>query len=312
MRQSRMKAVVVFCGGAGLCGAVAVAQQHDLTIDDACIPLEAHEGSSQQESGHSLVTAHVSPELAGGSLRLFFRRMDIEVEDFYWVSMYPEGDGRYWAVMPDPEDFMPVRKELDGNTGPSSWAAWWKAKEASPPSDRDPNGDLDSQLIHERAALGSQESRTWMEKLSEEDLQAWLEGLENQPTEYEAGLFNSSGELVAKSEMKVGPVVDRCESGGLTRAQEGESFNQTIGETSAWQHGRSVYHWECDHIVSRIDSLGVKAADTVCRGCGIVWWQRGWVPFALAGPPLFYFPEDHPNEPPPEFKEPASVFMPAP
>ena len=33
---------------------------------------------------------------------------------------------------------------------------------------------------------------------------------------------------------------------------------------------------------------------------------------ALAGPPLFYFPEGHPDEPPPEFKEPASVFLPAP
>lgn len=295
----------------------AVGQGHKIDLDEACVALEPHGDEDKKEAAaagseaapvepdpasepkpsrqHALVTATVSPELAGGSVRLYFRRMDIEVEDFYWSPMNAEGDSKYWGVLPDPEDHPPVVKEYDdAESAETSWAEWWKAKDQS--TDRDPNGDLDTELIKERASTVVPGDRDWMEAMSNEDLQEFLESLENEPTEYYAALFDSKGKEVGRSDMRVGPVQDTCENPALTPQQVGESYNQTIGETAAWQTGKSVYHWECDHLVSRIDPLGVKMADGLCRACAIVWWEGGWVPFVIAGAGGVLISSDPPPE----------------
>ncbi len=293
--------------------APASAQDHQIDLDSACIALEPHEEdekkaaqeAEQAESEdateaepsrqHALVKATVQPELAGGSVRLFFRRMDVEVEDFYWAPMYAEGDQSYWGVLPDPEDHEPVVKELDGATNAeNAWAEWWRAKDQS--TDRDPNGDLDTDLIKERASTVTPGDRDWMEAMDDDELQEFLESLENEPTEYYAALFDAEGNEVARSEMLVGPVQEACPNPALTPQQVGESYNQTIGETAEWQTGKSVFHWECDHLVSRIDPSGVKMADGICRACAIVWWEGGWVPFVIAGAGGALIQSDSPPE----------------
>ena len=283
-------------GVLALTGTASVfAQDHELTISDACIAIEPHpsakNGDDQDDprgQEHALVKAIVSPELPGSTLRLYWRRLDLLVEDFYYTFMFPEGGGSYWGVLPDPEDHKLVRQELnDGTQTDTEFADFWKAKEASSsdPLDRDPNNNLDRDVIEERAALGSREKRTWMDGMSNDELEEFLGSLDNQPTEYYAALYDSSGELVAKSEMKVGPVRTQCTNPRLTAEQVGESYNQTIGETALWQSDKSVFHWECDHIVTRINPFGVKVADTLCRACLVAWWRGGWVPLVAGGVP---------------------------
>lgn len=56
-----------------------------------CLPFEAN----------GVVTAKVSPEVAGTSVRLYFRWEDHA--DFYFVTMNAKGGGRFWAVLPKAE-----------------------------------------------------------------------------------------------------------------------------------------------------------------------------------------------------------------
>lgn len=62
-----------------------------------CVPLE----------GHAVATASVSPpDGTASTMRLFFRRVNSERLDFYYVEMRPAGGGNYWAVLPDPDASM--------------------------------------------------------------------------------------------------------------------------------------------------------------------------------------------------------------
>ena len=286
-----------------------LAEEYDVTISDACVALEPHPGAENGEGDedprgqqHALVTAIVSPELPGSTLRLYWRRLDLLVEDFYYSFMFPEAGGGYWGVLPDPEDQPLVRQELnDGEQTDTEFADFWKAKEASSsdPLDRDPNGNLDRSVVDERAALGSREKRAWMDEMSNQALEEFLSGLDYQPTEYYAALYTRAGDLVGKSEMKVGPVQSLCSNLRLTPQQVGESYNQTVGETATWQSNKSVFHWECDHIISRIDPFGVKVADALCRACAVAWWHGGWLPLAVAVPTAILIDNEPPPRPPP-------------
>jgi|GEM_PF-859252 len=225
---------------------------------------------------HGVVRTRVAPEVTGTEVRLYFRRLHPEVEDFYWVEMEPEGGGSYWVTFPAPADEDIARHDLDRASErqqqENRWAAWWQAKELS--NDRDPNGDLDDQVIRQRASEGKTIERDWMRSMELEDLQQWLREQRYEPAEYFAGLVTPDGRLVARSEVLVTPVTNDCDI-ALNLREQGLANNLVIGETAVWQQEeKEVFHWQCDGIVSRVDLAGILRVDRYCRVCVIAWWQK--------------------------------------
>ena len=247
----------------------AVAQQTSVTLGPlTCLP----------QKGNGVLNATVTPEVPGASTRLYFRRMNVEVEDFYYIQMEPAGGGGYWATFPVPTESKFPKQKLENysyegqkidNTG-KPWAEWWRAKENS--QARNPNDDLDKDLIKERAALGKGEKRVWMQSLDNPSLQTWLDSLKTEAGEYFVAVVDNSGKLLGRSEMRSVEVKKDCKV-NLTPQQEGFAKNLTIGETAAWQKNEEVFHWECTGITTRRDPLNVLRADDRCRACVIAaWW----------------------------------------
>lgn len=235
--------------------AVPLAAQ-SVAIDDlVCVPLQPHDDNKN----HTLVTASATGASADDHVRFFFRRLNPDVEDFYYTVMLAAGDGSYWGVLPDPED------HALGETDPD----WWRNHSAGDP---------------DRSRVGSQIERDWLNAGSDADLAAWLADQKSEPVEYYAALYDSNGNRKAKSEMKIASVREDCRV-TLDAQQLGESENQTIGETANWQNNQALFHWECDHLVSRINFSNVKEADSVCRAC-VVAVIPFWIPTTVAAAAL--------------------------
>jgi hypothetical protein len=248
--------------------APAAAQTTSVTLGPlACLP----------QNGNGVLSATVSPEIPGASTRMYFRRLNVEVEDFYYIEMEPAGGGGYWGTFPVPTESKFPRQKLENytyegkkieNTG-KPWAEWWRAKEGS--LARNPNDDLDKEIIQERASLGKGEKRVWMENLDNPTLQSWLDNLKTEAGEYFVAVVDGSGKLLGRSEMRSVDVRKDCRV-NLTPQQEGFAKNLVIGETAAWQKDEEVFHWECTGITTRRDPLNVLRADERCRACLIAWW----------------------------------------
>lgn len=239
--------------------AAALAQSPVVSVDPvACLPV----------AEHAVVTARVAGEPGGSTVRLHFRRLHQEVEDFYYVEMEPRGGGQYWAALPKPADEDLDEKRLDDadrdEERDNAWAAWWRAKEAS--DHRDPNSDLNEEIIAERASRGKRVDRDWMAELSLAELEELLEELENEPTELFATVVDATGRELARSPMTSTLVREDCRV-SLTAEERGRASNLVIGETAPWQAGKKVFHWLCDGIVSRIDPSDVLRSDEICRAC---------------------------------------------
>jgi hypothetical protein len=239
----------------------SAAQETSVTADRVqCVPAGANVA----------VHATVANNRPDTFTRLFFRRMNDVVEDLYYVAMYPEGDGRYWGVMPKAEKRKLDRHEIESRRAEggadSPEALWWREKEAS--DDRNPNKDLDPDEIRERASVGKNEQRDWMNTLGDQEFEQWLDTLEYEPVEYFAAVFGPAGNLLARSPMMIGEVLADSDCDVvLTPAQKGESQNLIVGETASWQRGKPVYHWLCDGVVARVNPEGIKRPDETCRTC---------------------------------------------
>lgn len=269
--------------GAWLVASVALAQgTTTVAVDDvSCLPI----------GENAVAWATVDNNVPDTTVRLYFRRLHDTVEDLYYVRMEPDGNGRYWGTFPQPQDRMLDRHDLERQRreiqdqpeyqgdDDYSWANWWRSKEAS--DHRDPNDDLDDDLIRERASRGKQETRHWMRELDDEAFEDWLDQLENEPAEYFAAVYDGQGQRIAQSPMRVAEVRSDCRV-DLTEEQAGLAANLTVGETEEWQRGEEIFHWKCDGIVSRIDPNNVLRGDSVCRTCVIAWWM----PAAAAIAPL--------------------------
>jgi hypothetical protein len=223
-----------------------------------------------QENG--VVRANVANDVPGSEVRLHFRRLHEEVEDFYYVTMRSQGNGEYWGILPKSRDERLERRELEDvqDSVRDLWALWWREKVAQP--DRNPNDDLNQSLIAERASVGDDEARDWMETMDDDDLEAWLEELEYEPAEYFVAVYNGFGQRIARSGMRISQIRDECPV-RLTPVEASLAQNLTIGETAPWQRGEEVFHWLCDGVVTRIDSNGIYRADDFCRACVVAWWQ---------------------------------------
>ena len=261
-----------------------------VSVDQAeCLPIE----------DNGLITLQATGEPAGSSVRVYFRRLHEEVEDFYYVVARPEGQGKYWSVLPKAENEILEEKNLVRDPGTNNevsedWANWWREKERS--EDRDPNDDLNEELIRERASRGKQERRDWLQDIDDAMLQDWLKGLENEPTEYFATVHDATGQRIARSKMKVAEVRRECNT-ELTEQQLGEADNLTVGETAGWEDGERVFHWLCDGVVTRVDPDGILRNDEFCRACIIAWWKKKEVliPSVLVPPAIVI--SSRPNPP---------------
>lgn len=234
----------------------AVAAEPEIAVDLAeCLPTE----------GNATLFADVLPEVAEGSVRLYFRRLHPgrfgeesakdagpPPESPYWVEMNPSGDGRYWTTFPKPES-----REQRGLSD-----AWW-------------------QELKERDWM---QDRDWMEgacRLTEEDeerrrcLEEWLAERENEAAEYFVGAYDADGELIASSPMYLVEVREDC-GVRLTARESGWAANLTVGETVPEQAGKKLFHWLCEGVSSRVDWREVPRPDDFCRRCiiGSVPWAR--------------------------------------
>jgi len=229
-----------------------------------CLPIE----------DNGLAWATVENNRPDTQVRLNFRRLNDTVEDLYWVEMHPEGGGRYWGIFPKAADRVLDRHDLVEERANARdeyrWAEWWRDKQGS--DNRNPNGDLDDELIRERASLGKQLPRQWLAEMDDQTFQDWLEQLENEPAEFFTSVHDATGREIARSKTRVVEVKENCRP-DLTPQQRGEAENLTVGETAHWQRGEEVFHWLCDGVVSRIGPNDVKRGDEVCRACVIAWYQ---------------------------------------
>jgi hypothetical protein len=286
MSRHRIAGVAAAATLGAVLPAAALHAQTILGGELPCVPL----------GEHAVVTARVDPpptEESGIVPRVYFRRLSVEVEDFYWIEMIPEEPGNYWAVLPLAESAELPRKELARAAIADRRAAWWRAKEAS--EHRDPNGDLDAEVIRERASLGRQEKRDWMAGLDDPEFERWLAGQEYEPTEWYLATVDREGRVLETTEMRVAPVDRECKA-ALTREQKRESNEVRVGDTAAWQDGELPFHWECADLGPRIDVDGDED-DPVCPAA-IVWWPVAGGLGALGV--VIVIDDDPPGGPPPE------------
>ena len=259
VRDTRWLGLVLF---ASVVMTAPLSAQTAITVDQvACVPVR----------DNAVVWATVTDKQPGAAVRLYFRRLNDVVEDLYFVNMIPSAQAnRYWAILPKPEKRKPDRHEIskkrDEIAEANEWAVWWREKEAS--SHRDPNDDLDDDKIRERASRGKLESRHWMNNLSTEEFQKWLEGLQYEPVEYYGAVAGTSTQIIAQTPMMVGEVrsTSSCKV-ELTPEQLGEAANLLVGETAPWQVGEPVFHWMCEGVVTRLGENNVKRADESCCSC---------------------------------------------
>ena len=245
---------------------------------------------------NAVATASIQPPpTAEMHVRLNFRRMNIQVEDFYFTEMVPTGNGAYWGVFPQPENSEFDPKELErARADADKWAQWWRAKEAS--DHRDPNTDLDREVIEERAALGKRVKRDWMDARDDRALQEYFERQKTEPAEYFVSLVDPSGREVARSAQQVVEVRSGCPT-RMTAQQAGMAANLTVGESGRWQAGGPPFHWECTGVVTRLDPTGVLRSDDACRACVIAWWKDAAGAAAILGTIGVVTIDDDPKDP---------------
>lgn len=208
--------------------------QPTIEVDEiACLPNEEN----------ASIRATVTPEVGGGSVRLYFRRLNPEGA-FYYNRFFATGGGTYWTVFPKPEDRE--QAQLDDE--------WWEKLE----------------------------TRDWMNGRDREWLEEYLEERPHELAEYFVAVHDSGGERITQTPMRLVEVTDHdgCEP-SLDRFEDGWAENLTIGETREDQYGEQVYHWLCDGIVTRIDRNDVIRADAYCRAC-VVALLPVWVTPAAA------------------------------
>jgi esterase/lipase superfamily enzyme len=217
--------------------AVLIAQPATITIEPTdCLPVE----------GNGVISALLENEPAGASVRVHFRRLNSQTEDFYYVIASPAGHGAYRAVLPQAAD-----RDFETPGEPEGWGTWWLQRDSS-------------EERGERSLRGMFERRDWLYDLDDGAFQHWLVGLDNEPVEYFATLVDFSGSVLARSDMRVAEVGRDC-TVELTDHELGTARNLTIGETAEWQAFEEIFHWQCSGVVTRISPLGIPKADPFCR-----------------------------------------------
>jgi hypothetical protein len=255
-----------------LLAAVLLLAPSGASAADPTTTIEVEQIPCLQVGQNGVVSARVQQDVGGSRVRLYFRRLHEEVEDFYWTEMVPSGGGLYTGVFPKPLDEILERRELEAHQEGRQelWAAWWVEKERL--ESRDPNDDLDADVIAERAGVGRERQRDWLDEMGAVAVEEFLAAIRYEPSEYFATVLDSYGRQVALSKMRVVPVTEDC-STNLTPSEVGLAENLVVGETAPWQKGETVFHWLCEGVVSRVDPQGLLRGDEICRACVVAWWN---------------------------------------
>jgi hypothetical protein len=246
--------------------AAAVAQEPSIELGPLeCLPNE-HNAS---------FSAAVTDEPGGSRVQFQFRRLN-PTGAWYYVEMFPAGNGNYWTVIPKPED-RPQTELFDD---------WWEILQ----------------------------NRDWIAGRDRDWLEDWLESQEHEAAEYRVAIVDSLGNILRESEISLVEVLDadwdpdaeerdRFEgrrSGRIVETEDTERLvgdaedndcpvlltemefgwagNMTVGETTEAQIGNPVFHWLCDGIVTRLGANRVYRADEFCRSCVV----GGFFPPSLA------------------------------
>lgn len=211
----------------------AAGHAQSVTVEELpCLPGE----------GNRAVHASVGEMPAGGSVRLFFRRLH-PLGAFYYNRMKPAASGAYWSVFPKPE----IRRQhlLTDD--------WWQVLE----------------------------TRDWivLEGRDRQWLESWLEEREQEAAEYYAAIYDARGGLVARSDTRLVEVLepDECEV-ELTALETGWARNLTVGETTELQNGKPLFHWLCEGVVTRRSATGILQPDGYCRACVVASVDSTWRP----------------------------------
>ena len=215
--MSRWKPILLV---AALAGGGAHAQS--IAVEKlGCLPAESNRA----------VRASVESPVAGGSVRLYFRRLN-PLGAFYYTRMRPTASGEYRTVFPKPE----VRRQ---HLLTDEWWEVLRTRDWMVPEERD---------------------RQW--------LAGWLEERELEAAEYYAAIYDADGGLVARSDTRLVEVVEPADCGVELDAWEvGWAHNLTVGETTELQNGKPLFHWLCDGVVTRLSAAGIHEPDVYCRAC---------------------------------------------
>ncbi len=292
-----------FLGIAGMLVASTVSAQPQVIVEHPGSNRDSGQPCLPVEKNVVLEARIEVGEIAGRSVRLYFRRLnpDPEGEYFYYVDMLPKGDGRFWTTFPKPED----RQQLELTEG------WWRGRRYREQERQTPPG----------GALPRARDGDWLGRCDLDPLRRWLwgwleapetpavcsseevpedEALRRPPEVQEAAEYyvavhdaagrpvEVGGEPFRSSVYLVGVLPDdRCEA-RLNPRQRGWAANLTAGETVEQQRGekrtgKGVFHWLCDGITARIDVHGIPRPDKHCQKCVIgSLLPLGSRPFALA------------------------------
>jgi hypothetical protein len=97
---------------------------------------------------------------------------------------------------------------------------------------------------------------------------------ENHQVEGYVATVSPAGEVIGfPSERVLVPVTNDCDV-LLDEHERGMAENLAVGETEDEQDDEMVRGFLCDGIISRIDPEGVLRADSICRRCIVVWWNK--------------------------------------
>jgi hypothetical protein len=95
----------------------------------------------------------------------------------------------------------------------------------------------------------------------------------NKLVEYYGALIDANGREVARSALRKARVTQDCHI-QLTPQQQGQAQNLEVGETVDNQQRNKVQGFLCDGIVTRINPVGVRRVDDLCRACFVAWWNH--------------------------------------
>lgn len=201
------------------CLSPALAAQPVFDVEQlACLPLE----------NNAMLEATVGGLEGGDEIRLYFRRLS-PVGAFYYVSMLPSGEGKYWTMFPQPEN-----REQQHLT--DEWFDILK-------------------------------NRDWMQGRDRDWLDDYLRDQTQEAAEYYVAVHGDDGEVRGRSQTLLTSVRANDCFEPLTPQQRGLADNLTVGETSSAQAGKEVFHWLCEGIVTRIDPNRIYRPDEYCRAC---------------------------------------------
>lgn len=226
MKQILIAVVLGLVAGAGRSEPVAVGP---IAVEElVCLPNE----------GNRAVRATLQSVPAGGSVRLYFRRLN-PLGAFYYSRMRPEASGSYWSVFPKPE----ARRQH------SLTDEWWEV------------------LATRDWIVSEGRDRQWLE--------SWLEERDDEAVEYYVATYDAGGDLVERSDSQLVEVLDprECEV-ELSERERGWAQNLTVGETTELQNGKPLFHWLCDGVVTRVSAAGILQPDMYCRACVVASAER--------------------------------------